>query len=201
MLTKYLFNLFSVLILSALASGCATIVHGTTQDIPISTKPEGCIAKTADGQECKTPCKMSLKRKEDHIINISKEGHETSTVKIQHVVSGAVAGNILAGGLIGWGIDAATGGQYRLVPELVDVELKCIEKKPVLLIDRLKELKELEELKAKGTISENEYNMLKEQCLKEIKNKDLEQIKIAEPVLNEVKPSMTIDEKDKINDK
>lgn len=92
------------------AYGCASIVHGTTQDISIAAKPDGCIAKSEDGQQCTSPCKLELKRKKDHIIQVSKEGYETETVNIQHVLSGAVAGNIIAGGLIGWGIDAATGG-------------------------------------------------------------------------------------------
>ena len=150
-----------------LASGCATIIHGTTQDIPINTNPDGCIAKTADGQQCITPCQLSLKRKNDHVINISKEGYESSSVTVQHVVSGAVAGNILAGGLIGWGVDAASGGQYRLVPELVSIQLKLLEKThPALFLsDKYKELEQLEELRKKGVLKEDEFNLLKERCL------------------------------------
>jgi len=168
MFTKYLFKMFLVLIVTILASACATIIHGTTQDIPINTKPEGCIAKTTDGQECTTPCNLSLKRKHDHTISISKDGYEPKSVKVQHVVSGAVAGNILAGGLIGWGVDAASGGQYRLVPETVDIELDPIVEdvqKPGLVIEQLKEL---EDLKNVGAITEEEYNTLKAKLLNKL---------------------------------
>lgn len=82
--------------------GCATLIHGTTQDIPITTKPEAAVAKTGEGLACTTPCQLTLSRKKDHVINIAKEGYEETSVHIQHVISGAVAGNIIAGGLIGW---------------------------------------------------------------------------------------------------
>ena len=35
----------------------------------------------------------------------------------------AVAGNIIAGGLVGWGVDAVTGAQYNLKPESINVTL------------------------------------------------------------------------------
>ena len=35
-------------------------------------------------------------------------------------------GNILAGGLIGWGVDATSGAQYNLTPEVISVKLEII---------------------------------------------------------------------------
>lgn len=108
-------SIVMILVLYLLISGCASIIHGTTQDIPIVTTPDGAIAKTGDGVECKTPCKLTLKRKQDHVIQIKKDGFEDYTVTCHHVVSGAVASDLITGGLIGWGVDALSGGQHMLV--------------------------------------------------------------------------------------
>ncbi len=167
-------NVFSLLVVSACFFafyGCATIVHGTTQDIPVSSKPEGAIAKTSSGMECTTPCKLTLKRKEDHTITIKKDGYEEHMVTCQHVVSGAVAGNILAGGLVGWGIDAMSGGQYRLVPESISVELHPLTAKlesPGLAVDKIKAL---EDLRKNGSITEEEYTTLKAKLMQDITGK------------------------------
>jgi hypothetical protein len=167
-------SVFSLLVVSVCFFAfydCATIIHGTTQDIPVSSKPEGAVAKAADGQECTTPCKLTLKRKEDHAISIKKDGYEEHTVTCQHVVSGAVAGNILAGGLLGWGVDAISGGQYRLVPESINVELHPLTAKlesPGLAVDKIKAL---EELKKNGSITDEEYKTLKAKLMSQLISK------------------------------
>src|SRR4030043_419281 len=35
--------------------GCATIINGTTQKIPVNTAPQGATAKNQDGVSCITP--------------------------------------------------------------------------------------------------------------------------------------------------
>ena len=117
-----------------------------------------------------TPCKLTLKRKHDHVIRIYKEGYEEQSIVVQHVTSGAVAGNLIAGGLIGWGVDAASGGQYRLMPELINIDLKPIKTvgKAGSLIDKLKELEELRKAEA---ITEEDYKNLKEKLLEDFKTK------------------------------
>jgi len=104
-------------------SGCATVMHGTTQEVTITTNPPEAIV--SDGtNSITTPGTLKLKRNRDHILTISKPGYATETVQLTHVVSGAVAGNLLVGGLAGWGIDAISGAQWRLIPEAVSVTLK-----------------------------------------------------------------------------
>lgn len=152
--------------------GCATIVHGTTQDIPCTTTPAGATVRTTDGFKCTTPCNVTLKRKEDHTLTFEKEGCEATTVGVHSVLSGAVAGNILAGGLIGWGVDAASGAQYRLVPETLDVTLKtsavAIEPKPASGTGSvLEKMKDLAALKESGHITDQEFMQMKEGLLKE----------------------------------
>lgn len=171
------FRLSLLCILLAGGYGCATIVHGTTQKIPISSDPSG-ASLTVAGQTTKhiTPCEVELSRKADHILKIEKDGCEPSTVEIRHVVSGAVAGNILAGGLIGWGVDASSGGQYRLVPETVNVTLKSSQPPPLVpsaataleppkTKDLISELAELDQMKEDKKITSQEYKVLRKKII------------------------------------
>lgn len=106
-------------------SSCATVVNGSTQKIPITTQPHG-VAIAINGQHLgQTPTTVTLKRKQDHRIKLSKPGYQTQEVHLKRSMSGWVAGNILLPGtLVGIGIDAASGGMYKLGPEKVNVSMK-----------------------------------------------------------------------------
>jgi len=149
-------------------SGCASIINGTTQEVSISTTPQGATVKTTDNAACITPCKLELARKQDHILNINKKGYEETNLTLQHVISGAVAGNIILGGLIGWGIDAASGAQYRLVPETVNVDLKPFGggTKEKTLAEKIAEL---DNLKESGKVTDDEYKKAKERIIDSLK--------------------------------
>jgi hypothetical protein len=117
--------LLPALVLTA-AAGCGVLVHGTSQKILCTTSPPGALVKSAGGYECKTPCAVTLKRKNDVTLTIEREGYETMTLSIRSVISKYSAGEILLpGGLACWGIDLASGGGYRLTPDSVNVELKA----------------------------------------------------------------------------
>lgn len=124
---------FGFLALSVLfISGCGSMVNGTTQKIAATSTPPGAKAVAMGGDksvECVTPCTLVLKRKYSHTVTISKEGYKPQTASLTSTLSGAVGGNILAGGLIGWGVDAASGGDSKLVPEAINVTLE--QDKPV----------------------------------------------------------------------
>ena len=132
----------------------------------MNTAPQGATAKNQDGVSCITPCSLELKLKQDHIITISKEGFENQSVTCKHVLRLAVLGYVLLPfALIGAVVDAATGSLYRLTPEAISLELKPVIaelEKPGLPIDKLKEL---EDLKNSGTVTEAEYARLKTNIL------------------------------------
>ncbi len=119
-LSRALLTLFLLIALN----GCATIMHGTTQDIGITTDPSGADLLLDGELHYKSPAVKTMKRKEDHTLEISQEGYKREAVEIKGALSLAVAGDFLAGGVIGYGIDAATGAQRRLVPEKVEVRLR-----------------------------------------------------------------------------
>lgn len=117
-------KVFLFLLISVNCVSCATIINGTTQKIPLTSEPLG-ASVSVDGQPigC-TPMQVEMKRKTSHLITFEKEGYETENVRVEPVLSGAVAGNIIAGGFIGWGVDAYNGSQYRLIPDTVSVTMR-----------------------------------------------------------------------------
>lgn len=106
------------------ATGCATILNGTSQKISVSSSPDGAIVLVDEKNTYTTPVKLRLERRRDHLLVLSKDGYEEQTVKLTHVLSAAVCGNILLGGLLGWVFDIFAGTQYKLIPDKVHVELK-----------------------------------------------------------------------------
>jgi hypothetical protein len=123
---KRLVPAFLALVLTsscAFLSGCATIVKGTTQVIPVSSDPTGARVSVDGAASGTTPTTVTLSRKQNHMVVIEKEGFSPESVAVTKSMGGAVAGNIIAGGLIGWGVDAMTGAQYNLAPTTINVRL------------------------------------------------------------------------------
>lgn len=117
----------AVLISGAAVSGCATIIKGTSQDIAVTTAPsEGadCVLTNSEGTwYLTTPGNAHVhKTKNDITISCKKTGYQDVTQTIPSHFNGATAGNILAGGLIGIGVDAASGANYSY-PETTEVSL------------------------------------------------------------------------------
>lgn len=82
----------SILLLSGvciLSSGCASIIHGTTQELSLSSNPSGARVQADGNQMGETPTKVTLKRKTDHVLVFNKEGYEQEQRTVMHVVSGA----------------------------------------------------------------------------------------------------------------
>lgn len=107
-----------------LMSGCATIVSGTTQKVSVSTTPSDATAKVDNMLSAKTPTVFTLERKNDHTLEISKEGFKSTTVLMRRTFNGMATGNILIGGLIGTGVDAVSGATNKIIPERVDLILE-----------------------------------------------------------------------------
>ena len=116
------FKLSLFLFICSSLTSCASIIHGRRQEVAISSNPIG--ATVSDGSNVwTTPAKVSLPRKNPQLITISKPGYQPQTVRLERTISGVVFANVLAGGIIGWGVDAISGAQWKLIPETVDVTL------------------------------------------------------------------------------
>jgi hypothetical protein len=99
-----------------LASGCATIVNGSTQRVEIASDPPGATAKVDGIPIGTTPTSIDLKRGDPHSVTIQKDGYVTDEESIEQGTSGWIAGNILFGGLIGLIVDYSTGAAHTLKP-------------------------------------------------------------------------------------
>jgi hypothetical protein len=134
------------------ATGCASIARGTLDTLEVSSVPDQAdikIYRTNAGLTAKeikentvenldnpgggpivgkTPASFELARKGEYRVLISKEGYKTTEVEVGNRYSGAgragMAGNILAGGIVGIIVDANTGASKDLTPNPITVTLE-----------------------------------------------------------------------------
>ena len=151
-------------------NGCATVLRGTHQEIPVASEPSNASVLVDGVRQGNTPTKLNLARKGSYVVTLALADHETESITINRSMGGAVAGNIVAGGLIGWGVDAGTGAQYNLNPDSINVRLRPSSKPvapSIITIDEmLRELAKLDSLKDAGKISEDEFSTLRAGILK-----------------------------------
>jgi hypothetical protein len=118
--TKTLIAVVSCILLT----NCATIIHGTRQDISFSSNPSGADVMINDQNKGLTPIVVNLERKNNYTVKIQLAGYLPYETNIVKKVDGWIVGNIIFGGIIGLVVDAATGGMYKLTPEQINGELK-----------------------------------------------------------------------------
>lgn len=110
-----------------LCSGCATITRGRTEVWSVQTDPAGATVKLSSGEQCTSPCSLQKIRKEPFQATIDLAGYHQVVTQIASGVKGAgaagMAGNVIFGGLIGIGVDAATGAALDLIPNPLVVKL------------------------------------------------------------------------------
>lgn len=107
----------AVAVFGVALSGCATIVKGTTQSISVATPPvtgATCTLTSSEGTwYVTTPGSVTVHKTKNNIkVLCKKEGYKDADAVILSHFNGATAGNILAGGVIGLGVDAASGANY-----------------------------------------------------------------------------------------
>ena len=118
-------------------AGCATVTRSSSEDVIFNSVPVGAKVTTTNGYNCTTPCTLKMKRKDKFVATFT-HGKQTRQVNVTTEVAGgggaALAGNVIAGGVIGIGIDAATGASLNHVPNPVHVDFTkpapVVRKKP-----------------------------------------------------------------------
>lgn len=111
-------------------AGCATITRGTNDVLIVNSTPQGARVKMSNGESCTaTPCTFKVPRKSELNVLVTKENCEHQQIRVTNRVAGAggaaMAGNVLVGGIIGAGVDASSGAMLELIPNPVEVTLKC----------------------------------------------------------------------------
>ncbi len=124
---KHLVVFLPGLLAASLTSGCATVTRGTTEQITIQSEPTGAAVRLSNGFTGITPAMFTVPRKGDLMVTVSKEGYETIDVSLPSKLAGAgtagFLGNALIGGVIGGGVDLATGATLSHVPNPLHVAL------------------------------------------------------------------------------
>jgi hypothetical protein len=114
----------AVIVASTALGACATVIHGTHQEVGIASTPTGASVTIDGNPHGQTPVVASLSRKSSHVIRVELAGFKPYETTVTRSVSGWVWGNLVIGGLIGLGVDAISGGLYKLSPEQVNSALE-----------------------------------------------------------------------------
>ncbi|MDM1553526.1 PEGA domain-containing protein [Chryseobacterium indologenes] len=121
-------NLSIVLLLGIALSttSCATIFTGTSDKITFNSSPEGAKVIHKGEEKCVTPCTAPISRSlSKQIVTIEKEGFSSQEIKLDKNFNAVTLLNILFGGAIGVGIDAATGSLTKYSTKKYEVELEA----------------------------------------------------------------------------
>jgi hypothetical protein len=110
-------------------TACATVVRGDHTAWEVNTVPPGASVKTTNGFYCdSTPCSIQMPRRSDFSADITKPGYKPLKITVTHKIAAgggaAFVGNALIGGVIGAGVDLATGAALDLTPNPVNVTLE-----------------------------------------------------------------------------
>lgn len=109
-------------------AGCATVTRGTTNQVQITSEPSGAMVRTSLNHTCTTPCTLTIERKAEFSVVFTKDGYAEQVIEVKAQLAGAgaagFAGNVIAGGIVGMGVDAATGSTLEHVPNPVHAILQ-----------------------------------------------------------------------------
>jgi hypothetical protein len=95
-------NILAVLIAFLLLSqGCATVSQKWGQEIPITSSPMGAKIFVDGKEKGETPMRITLKRKQTHLIRILMDGYDPYEISIDRKKSPwmSIIGNLIIGGL------------------------------------------------------------------------------------------------------
>lgn len=119
---------FAAVLIAVSVGACGSITRGTTEKMAFLSEPSGATMTTTRGYACPaTPCSLEVERSDEFDVTFAKPGFQPAIVPVRTKVVGAgaagMAGNVLAGGVIGIGVDAYTGAALDHTPNPVSVSL------------------------------------------------------------------------------
>lgn len=122
-------NKLSIVLLAGITlstTSCATIFTGTKDSISFTSNPEGAKVFHKGIEKCVTPCTLETQRSlSKQTVTFEKEGFASKEVKLTKNFNAVTLLNILFGGAIGVGIDAASGSLTKYSPKAYTAELEA----------------------------------------------------------------------------
>ena len=111
--------------------GCASVTRGWSEQIQITSQPEGAEVRTSLSQACTTPCTLTVSRKDEFSVSyckarLSPADRRRSARGSRARGRSAFAGNVLVGGIVGMGVDAASGATLEHHPNPVVAVLQPV---------------------------------------------------------------------------
>src|SRR5689334_9040204 len=103
---------------SIVLGGCATVVKGTDQQVSLDTPgyPGATCTLTSNAfgmRRVVTPAVVDLPKSKHNVAVNCKKGCAKGSGVISSGVEAMTAGNVIVGGVIGLGVDAATGAMNK----------------------------------------------------------------------------------------
>jgi hypothetical protein len=114
--------------LAVTASGCATIVDGSSQPVTFNSEPNRAKIFLNGTQVGVTPLTLQVQRSKTTVVVAKKEGYEEQQIPLQTKLNGYFWGNILCGGFLGSTIDYASGSMVEYSPNMYFLSLEPIRK-------------------------------------------------------------------------
>ena len=129
----------ALLALAASLSACSTITTGTTQSMTVNSDPAGATCHLSRGARIvgvvnPTPGTIMVDKSKDAIsVRCTKEGYQDAVQTVDNQFQPMTLGNILIGGVIGLGVDMASGAINKYPTAItVPMQPSPIAEQPVL---------------------------------------------------------------------
>lgn len=126
-MTKFVTRAGAVLLGLCLA-GCATLEHGTLDDVSVVTDPPGATVVSSTGTICTSPCRVSGPRQDTFAITVSKPGYVMQSLSSEakpDTAAIAQASDLKASAdALGRVIDVQDGSHYTHDPKALVVKLE-----------------------------------------------------------------------------
>ena len=100
-------------------SGCATIMNGPYQDIPVTSEPSGVKVRCSTGVSVTTPGSFKLVRNKDYTLSAEYLDCEPQQKELRHKLHGAFWTYTLIWGATSGAVDLATGASDEIVPKAI----------------------------------------------------------------------------------
>ena len=122
-------SILATIFIVSIFSGCASVTTGQNQSLSVETP--GCKAASCKLSNDKgtwfvasTPGTVTVNRAYGDMNVTCEKGDAKATSQFKSNTKGMAFGNVLLGGVIGAGVDVATGAAYDYPPVLA-VDLRC----------------------------------------------------------------------------
>jgi hypothetical protein len=125
MLSKSKITTILVALSVVIFTGCATILHGSHQEVKVRTSPANVSVYMQGAKAGVTPVTLHLKRDRHYTLTLKKDGYKPIKVNLNKNFKflPSILGNIFWNGIIGVVVDLATGAAYKLSPEQINKHL------------------------------------------------------------------------------